>query len=124
MRFFAAGSYQMDVGEYRHASVSQPSVSRIIEEVTNAFCNPAISDQFVYFSNNFNELDGVRTMYKLKYFVNYLQNEKIGTFCKHLYNIVPQYHKCLVIRSIIMLCYLLLIFIIYQLNPYFTLIFK
>jgi len=60
LRFFAAGSYQMDVGENRHASVSQSSVSRIIEEVTNALCNPAIFDRFVYFPKDFNELNSVR----------------------------------------------------------------
>lgn len=53
----------MDVGENQHASVSQPSVSRIIEEVTNAFCNPAILNQFVHFPKNFNELDDVRSRY-------------------------------------------------------------
>lgn len=60
IRFFAAGSYQMDIGENRHASVSQTSVSRIIDEVTNAFCDPAIFNQFVHFPNNFNELNDVR----------------------------------------------------------------
>jgi len=57
----------MDVGDNRHASVSQPSVSRIIEEVTNAFCNPVIFDKFVYFPRNFNELDDVRTRYNSKF---------------------------------------------------------
>lgn len=51
----------MDVGENRHAAVSQASVSRIIEEVTNALNNPAIMEQFVQFPNNFTELDRVRT---------------------------------------------------------------
>ncbi|XP_050065584.1 putative nuclease HARBI1 isoform X1 [Aphis gossypii] len=67
LRFFAAGSYQMDVGENRHASVSQPSVSRIIEEVTNAFSNPAIFNKFVHFPRNFSELDDVRTRFFSKY---------------------------------------------------------
>lgn len=61
LRFFAAGSYQMDIGENQHASVSQPSVSRIIEEVTVAFCNPAIFDRYVNFPKNFSELDNKRT---------------------------------------------------------------
>jgi len=51
----------MDVGENRHALVSQTSVSRIIEEVTNALCNPAIIDEIVHYPKNFNELDNVRT---------------------------------------------------------------
>jgi len=57
----------MDVGENRHASVSQPSVSRIIEEVTNAFSNPAIFNKFVHFPRNFSELDDVRTRYNSKF---------------------------------------------------------
>ncbi|CAI6377844.1 unnamed protein product [Macrosiphum euphorbiae] len=67
LRFFAAGSYQMDVGENRHSSVFQPSVSRIIEEVSNAFSNLVIFNQFVNFPSNFNELDSVRTSFFAKY---------------------------------------------------------
>ncbi|XP_050064959.1 putative nuclease HARBI1, partial [Aphis gossypii] len=67
LRFFAAGSYQLDVGENRHTSISQASVSRVIEEVTNAITNPAIFNQFVKFPNNFNELDDVRTGFFSKY---------------------------------------------------------
>ncbi|KAL5245888.1 hypothetical protein ACI65C_013296 [Semiaphis heraclei] len=67
LRFFAAGSYQMDVGDNRHASLSQPSVSRIIEEVTNAFSNPAIFNKFIHFPSNFNELDDLCTRFFAKY---------------------------------------------------------
>ncbi|KAF0704897.1 putative nuclease HARBI1, partial [Aphis craccivora] len=47
LRFFAAGSYQLDVGKNRHTSISQAS--------------------FVKFPNNFNELDDVRTGFFSKY---------------------------------------------------------
>jgi len=37
LRFFASGSYQQDIRENRGSAVSQPSVSRCITEVINAF---------------------------------------------------------------------------------------
>ncbi|XP_008182278.1 putative nuclease HARBI1 [Acyrthosiphon pisum] len=47
LRFFASGSYQMDIGVSHYASVSQPSVSRIVEEVTTALCRPEIFDEII-----------------------------------------------------------------------------
>lgn len=60
LRFFAAGSYQMDVGENQHSAVSQPTVSRIIEEVVNALCEQSIIDQYIHFPRNFEELNATR----------------------------------------------------------------
>jgi len=55
-----AGSYQLDVGENSHSSVSQPSVSRIIEEFVNAMNQPSIFEEHVHFPRNFEELNGIR----------------------------------------------------------------
>ncbi|KAL5232614.1 hypothetical protein ACI65C_000024 [Semiaphis heraclei] len=60
LRCFAAGSYQMDVGENRHSSVNQPSVSRIIEEFVNAVNEPTIFEKYIHFPTNFEELNGIR----------------------------------------------------------------
>lgn len=60
LRFLAAGSYQLDVGENSHSVISQPSVSRIIEEFVNAMNEPSIFNKFVHFPSNFEELNSVR----------------------------------------------------------------
>lgn len=59
-RFFASGSYQMDIGRNIFVSVSQPSVSRCIEEVTNALNEPEVFNRWVHFPRNFQELNAVR----------------------------------------------------------------
>lgn len=60
LRFFASGSYQMDIGENQHSAVSQPTVSRIIEEVVNVLCEQHIIDKYIHFPSNFQELNAVR----------------------------------------------------------------
>ncbi|KAB0800519.1 hypothetical protein PPYR_06259 [Photinus pyralis] len=67
LRFFASGSYQMDVGSNLFMSVSQPTVSRCISEVSDAFNVPAIFNRFVRFPHNFEELDRVRMGFFEKY---------------------------------------------------------
>ncbi|XP_008179271.1 putative nuclease HARBI1 [Acyrthosiphon pisum] len=67
LRFLAAGSYQLDVGENSHSLVSQPSVSRIIEEFVNAVNNPSIFEKYVYFPRNFEELNGSCQRFYNKY---------------------------------------------------------
>ncbi|KAL5237057.1 hypothetical protein ACI65C_004467 [Semiaphis heraclei] len=42
LRFFASGSYQLDIGDNRSSALSQPSVSRCIAEVSNALNQPDI----------------------------------------------------------------------------------
>jgi len=63
LRFFASGSYQMDIGVSHYAAVSQPSVSRIVEEVTTALCCPEIFEEIVHFPKNFVELNAVQKGY-------------------------------------------------------------
>lgn len=50
----------MDIGENRHSSVNQPSVSRIIEEFVNAVNEPTIFEKYIHFPTNFEELNGIR----------------------------------------------------------------
>ncbi|KAJ8910059.1 hypothetical protein NQ315_013314 [Exocentrus adspersus] len=63
LRFYASGSYQFDVGANSYIGVSQPSVSRSIEEVTLALNRPEIFNQWVRFPNNFEELNAIRLRY-------------------------------------------------------------
>ncbi|KAK5643411.1 hypothetical protein RI129_007256 [Pyrocoelia pectoralis] len=60
LRFFAAGSYQLDVGKNLFVAVSQPSVSRCIGEVSAALNQQEIFNRWVHFPRNFQELDAVR----------------------------------------------------------------
>lgn len=63
LRFFAAGSYQNDVGSNINAAVSQPTVSCVIEEVVHAMCAPEVFDKYVRFPQNLNELDAIARRY-------------------------------------------------------------
>lgn len=54
MHFYANGACQTGVGKTIFTVVSQSSVSRAIEEVTNAINN--VMDDFVKFPRNINEL--------------------------------------------------------------------
>lgn len=60
LKFYATGSYQLDVGYNWFNGVSQPSVSRAINEVTAALNRPEIMDEWVKFPRNFEELNAVR----------------------------------------------------------------
>ncbi|KAJ8936305.1 hypothetical protein NQ314_012421 [Rhamnusium bicolor] len=67
LRFFASGSYQMDVKSNYFLSVSQASVNRCIREVTEALNHPDIFNTWVKFPNNFEELNAVRRRYNYIY---------------------------------------------------------
>lgn len=58
--FFATGSYQLPMGNGIFAPVSQPSVSRALEEVVNALNEPDIFNSWVKYPSNFQELRQVR----------------------------------------------------------------
>lgn len=60
MRFYASGSYQLDIGHNINNAVSQASVSRCIEEVSQALNRPEIFNNYVRFPSNFDELRAVR----------------------------------------------------------------
>lgn len=63
LRFFASGSYQMDIGKNLFVAVSQSTVSRCIEEVTFALNEPVIFNEWVHFPRNFEELNALRLKY-------------------------------------------------------------
>ncbi|XP_018569895.1 putative nuclease HARBI1 [Anoplophora glabripennis] len=67
LRFFASGSYQLDIGSNTFLRISQPSVSRCIREVITAVNGPNIFNEWVKFPNNFNELDTLRVRFYEKY---------------------------------------------------------
>ncbi|XP_050547929.1 putative nuclease HARBI1 [Daktulosphaira vitifoliae] len=67
LRFFASGSYQQDIGENRASSVSQPSVSKCITEVCNAFNMPTIFNKYVKFPSTLNELNHLRQEFTNEY---------------------------------------------------------
>lgn len=60
LRFFAAGSYQQDAGENINISLSQPSMSRSINEVINAVHSSNFFADNVKFHQNLNELNATR----------------------------------------------------------------
>jgi len=61
LRFFASGSYQMDIGKNIHVNVSQPTVSRCIHEVVNTITRPEIMSQWIKFLSTFAEMSELRT---------------------------------------------------------------
>ncbi|KAG5866888.1 hypothetical protein JTB14_037489 [Gonioctena quinquepunctata] len=63
LRFFATGSYQLDIGRGLFVTVSQSSVSRCIEEVTVALNEPPISMRWVKCPRNIEELNIVGTRF-------------------------------------------------------------
>ncbi|XP_031339432.1 putative nuclease HARBI1 [Photinus pyralis] len=67
LRFLASGSYQMDVGSNYYFGISQPSVSRCIEEVVNAMNRNEIFNAYVHFPRNIQELNAARMGFFEKY---------------------------------------------------------
>ncbi|KAJ3647953.1 hypothetical protein Zmor_019795 [Zophobas morio] len=60
LRFFASGSYQLDIGTNKYLDVSQPSVSRCVNEVASALNDPQIFNGYIKFPNNFEDLNRLR----------------------------------------------------------------
>ncbi|XP_015119516.1 putative nuclease HARBI1 [Diachasma alloeum] len=60
LRFFATGSYQLDVGLGRYSAVSQPSVSRSIHTVIDVFNRNEIFAEYVRFYRNIEEVRASR----------------------------------------------------------------
>lgn len=95
LNFFATGSYQTSVGSNLHcSSVSQPTVSRCVNEVVQALNNPEICNQWIIFPNTLAELQQNRWLFYERYnsrgnqdyFVNAFQNgsTKFGILDQHL----------------------------------------
>jgi len=60
LNFFAAGSYQLPMGNGIYSSISQSSVSRALNEVVNALNVPDIFHTWVKYPSNFQELRQLR----------------------------------------------------------------
>jgi len=60
LNFFATGSYQLPVGNSNLAIVSQPTVSRAIDEVVNALNQPEIFKYWVKYPSTLIELRQTR----------------------------------------------------------------
>lgn len=63
LHFYGHGSYQEGVGKHTFAGISQASVSRCINEVTNALNRNEIVRQFIKFPQDINALRQLRTRY-------------------------------------------------------------
>ncbi|KAJ8913917.1 hypothetical protein NQ315_005715 [Exocentrus adspersus] len=60
LRFYSTGSYQGITGCDKNISVSQPTVSRCVREISLALNNPEIFNQWVHFPRNIDELSELR----------------------------------------------------------------
>lgn len=60
LRFFASGSYQMDIGKNIYMAVSQPTVSRCIHEVIDVITRQEIMSQWIKFPSTFAEMNELR----------------------------------------------------------------
>lgn len=63
LRFFATGSYQLDIGLGRYSAMSQPSVSRSLHTVIDVFNQPEIFQENVKFFRNIAEVRASRNRY-------------------------------------------------------------
>lgn len=60
LKFFASGSYQLDIGANAWVGVSQSSVSRCIEEVSAALNSQEIFNEYVKFPSTLRECEILR----------------------------------------------------------------
>ncbi|XP_031334651.1 putative nuclease HARBI1 [Photinus pyralis] len=67
LRFYATGSYQMDIGHNQYIGVSQPSVSRSVGEVTDAINTPEVFNRWIKFPRNLEELNACRLRFFQKF---------------------------------------------------------
>ncbi|KAJ3641982.1 hypothetical protein Zmor_028450 [Zophobas morio] len=67
LRFFAGGSYQLDVGGNYTVGLSQPSVSRAIHEIIDAFNTPFMLNRFIKFPQTIEELTNIRQRFFYKF---------------------------------------------------------
>ncbi|KAJ3661784.1 hypothetical protein Zmor_006168 [Zophobas morio] len=67
LRFFAGGSYQLDVGGNYTVGLSQPSVSRAIHEIIDAFNTPFMLNRFIKFPQTIEELTNIRQRFFNKF---------------------------------------------------------
>ncbi|KAJ8917089.1 hypothetical protein NQ315_013008 [Exocentrus adspersus] len=67
LNFFATGSYQANVGNSKYLGVSQSTVTRCVEEITEALNRPEMFNRFIKFPQNMNELNQLRIRFHRKY---------------------------------------------------------
>lgn len=61
LHFFGHGSYQEAIGKHLNIALSQPSVSRCINQIAGILSMPHILNQHVHFPENREELRDLRT---------------------------------------------------------------
>ncbi|CAH1977921.1 unnamed protein product [Acanthoscelides obtectus] len=101
LRFFASGSYQLDVGRNHTVTLSQPSISRTLHEVLGAFNTPEILNRYVHFPNTIQELTNTRERFFAKYqvpgIIGCIDCTHIGIVCpienEHIYINRKHYHS-------------------------------
>jgi hypothetical protein len=67
LRFFASGSYQMNIGKNIYMAVGQPTVSRSIHEIINIISRPEIMNHWIKFPSTLAEFNELRTQYESKF---------------------------------------------------------
>ena len=60
LSFLASGPYQHDIALKKHFNVSQPTVSRCLNEVVNILNLPQVMNKYVHFPDSFQELMALR----------------------------------------------------------------
>lgn len=67
LRFFASGSFQLDIAENKHFAISQASVSRSIKEVINAVHDSGLFTQWIKWPSTVEQLKRNREKFYLKH---------------------------------------------------------
>lgn len=63
LRFFASGSYQLDIAENRHFAISQASISRSLHEVINAVHDSGLFEHWIKWPNTVDKLKANREQF-------------------------------------------------------------
>ncbi|XP_024878548.1 putative nuclease HARBI1, partial [Temnothorax curvispinosus] len=67
LRFFASGSYQLNIGKNIYMGVSQPTVSRCIHEIINVVSREEIMNEWIKFLSTLAELNELRAQFYRKF---------------------------------------------------------
>lgn len=90
LNFFAHGSHQTSIGQNLYLAISQPSVSRCINEVVNALNEANIMNRWIKFPRTLNELKNLRQ----QFYEHQRFPGVIGCIdCTHIAIFPPQVHN-------------------------------
>ncbi|XP_067208477.1 uncharacterized protein [Linepithema humile] len=90
IRFMASGSYQADIGHNIYSAISQPAVSRCINNITKVLNEPEVFNRWIKCPSNLQEVKSVRDGIVYRFWQKYQFPGVIGCIdCTHMAIIAP-----------------------------------